>query len=177
MAKSKAINLLPQEEFEASIIGRILRWATGTFRIIVIITEIIVMGAFLSRFWLDAQNSDLTDSITIKTAQVQAQSNFENSFRTLQKKLSIVKTIIAGTKSSDKISLVASKVPQEIVLTSISIDDTSIDIKGTSPSELAIAQFMSNLAAEKSFKSVDLTSLSTSQDNTGQNNFTVEVKY
>jgi hypothetical protein len=43
MPKNKAINLLPQEEFDISIIGRTLKWAMGTFRIIVIVTEIVVM--------------------------------------------------------------------------------------------------------------------------------------
>jgi len=45
----------------------------GSFRIIVIVTEIIVMGAFLSRFWLDAQNSELDSSIKIASAQITAQ--------------------------------------------------------------------------------------------------------
>src|SRR5512144_1767398 len=93
MAKSKSINLLPQEEFENSVLGRILRWATGSFRVIVIITEMVVMGAFLSRFWLDAQNSDLNDSIQIKSAQISAQKDFENQFRQIQKKLDIYKGI------------------------------------------------------------------------------------
>lgn len=176
MAK-KGINLLPQEEFEASIIGRILKWATGTFRIIVIITEIIVMGAFLSRFWLDAQNSDLTDSIDIKTAQIKSQSDFENSFRSLQKKLGIIKSIVNSPKSSDRMSLISSKVPQEIILSGITTSDASAEIKGTTTSELAIAQFITNLSAEKSFKSVNLTSLSTSQINLGQNDFTLGINY
>jgi len=84
MPKNKSINLLPQEEFEASTIGRVLKWATGTFRIIVIITEMVVMAAFLSRFWLDAQNSDLTDSIKIRSAQISAQGDLEKRFREIQ---------------------------------------------------------------------------------------------
>jgi hypothetical protein len=89
MPKNKTINLLPQEEFESSIIGRILRWAMGTFRIIVIITEIIVMGAFLSRFWLDAQNSTLSDGIKIKSSQIQSLADIEKEFRNIQSKLNM----------------------------------------------------------------------------------------
>ena len=61
--KEPEINLLPQEEFEGSVIGRILKWGLSTFRIIVIIVEMVVMAAFLSRFWLDAKNSDLNEDI------------------------------------------------------------------------------------------------------------------
>lgn len=177
MAKSKGINLLPQEEFDASLMGRLLRWATGTFRIIVIVTEIIVMGAFLSRFWLDAQNSDLTESIDIKSAQIESQSDFENDFRLAQKKLSIVKILAAEDPSSGKFAEIVTKMPQEIRLTGISVNDNSAQIKGTSPSEFGIAQFISNLQAEENFKDVSLSSIDTTNDNSNLITFTVNLNY
>ena len=61
--KSSRINLLPQEEFAASTLGRILAWILSTFRILVIMTELIVILAFLSRFWLDARTTDLNEEI------------------------------------------------------------------------------------------------------------------
>lgn len=177
MAKSKSINLLPQEEFEASTMGRVLRWAMGTFRIIVIITEMIVMAAFLSRFWLDAQNSDLNDSVKIKSAQVSAQSDFEKEFRGLQEKLDIFKKIRSDPKTSDKINLIASKVPSNVVLSSVSLNETSSEVKGTSDSELSIAQFISNLKADKSFKSVEINNVGSSQNDPGLTDFSIKVSY
>lgn len=177
MPKNKLINLLPQEEFDASTIGRILKWAMGTFRIIVIVTEMIVMGAFLSRFWLDAQNSDLSESISIKSAQISAQSAFEKQFRDVQKKLSIVKTIDAKNQPSSRINLVASKVPQDITLTAISFGEDSGEVKGSATSEISIAQFLSNLKAEKTFKSVELGPISTSENDASVTLFTLNIKY
>lgn len=177
MAKSKGINLLPQEEFDASMMGRLLKWATGTFRIIVIITEMIVMGAFLSRFWLDAQNSDLTEAIDIKSAQVEAQADFEKDFRLAQKKLSIFKTLGASTTSTNKFSQVTSKIPQEVVLSGMSISDNSAQVKGVSTSELAIAQFITNLSSDKTFKDVNLESLGTSKDDPNSTEFIVDINY
>src|SRR3990167_3725924 len=113
MPKNKPINLLPQEEFDASIVGRVLKWAMGTFRIIVIITEMIVMGAFLSRFWLDARNSDLNELIDIKSAQISLQSEFEKEFRGLQTKLNIIEEMSKNTKSSEVLSRVSSKLPPD----------------------------------------------------------------
>ena len=113
MCQSKRINLLPQEEFEASVLGRILRWAMGTFRIIVIITEMIVMGAFLSRFWLDAQNSDLNDQIKISSAQISSQASFEKKFRDVQTKLKIYKDISQISQSHNKLNLISSKIGEE----------------------------------------------------------------
>lgn len=179
MAKNKKslINLLPQEEFDVSVVGRVLKWAMGTFRIIVIITEVIVMGAFLSRFWLDAQNSDLNDTIAIKTAQITSQSNFENQFRAIQNKLSIFKQLAAAPKPSDRIGDLASRMPADIVISGMSVQDSSAELKGTSASELGIAQFVSNLQDDKLLKNVDLGSLGSSPDNESLTVFTVSVGY
>jgi len=85
--KSKQINLIPQDEFESSNFGRILKWALSTFRIVVIVTELIVMSAFLSRFWLDAKNSDLNEEINVNKSQIIAYKDIETEFRSLQKNL------------------------------------------------------------------------------------------
>jgi len=177
MPKSKSINLLPQEEFDASIVGRVLKWAMGTFRIIVIVTEMIVMAAFLSRFWLDAQNSDLTDAIKNKTAIIEAQSDFEKEFRQLQKKLAISKALAKDVKPTDKVDLVTSKIPGEVVLTAITTGEGTLQVKGSSASEIGIMQFIANLKAEKSFKTVELNSLKSSEDNQSGITFIVKVTY
>lgn len=177
MAKNKLINLLPQEEFDSSIMGRVLKWAMGTFRIIVIVTEMIVMGAFLSRFWLDAQNSDLDDEIRIKNAQISAQSDFEKEFRAVQSKLKIIKALSTEKKPSEKISLITSRVPGDVILSSISMESASSQIKGVGNSEVGIAQLIVNLQNEPLFKTVELTSLNSSEDNPALSNFTVKVFY
>ena len=175
MAKSKSINLLPQEEFDTSIVGRILKWAMGTFRIIVIITEMIVMGAFLSRFWLDAQNSDLNDQIKLFSAQISAQAQFEKQFRSVQTKLSIIKTITQNQKPTDSLTVITSKLPQDLTLTSVAVQNGSIQIKGTAGSEIGIAQYISNLKTEKTFKSVDLGQINSSEGNSSLTVFAIKV--
>ncbi len=176
MPKNRPINLLPQEEFDTSIVGRVLKWAMGTFRIIVIVTEMIVMAAFLSRFWLDAQNSDLNDSIKVKTAQITTQADFEKEFRNIQSKLSIFKSLSQFPKPSDQILLVSSKLPQEVILSGINVQTDSIQVKGSSGNEIGIAQFISNLKAEKKFKSVDLGQLNSSE-NSSSSIFIINIKY
>ncbi len=175
MPKNKPINLLPQKEFEGSTLGRVLRWATGTFRIIVIITEMIVMAAFLSRFWLDAQNSDLTDSIKIRSAQILAQEGLEKRFREIQIKLSIFKALSTISKPGDRMEIVTLRTPTDIILSSVSIQDESISIKGIAFSEFAIAQFVSNLKSVASFKKVELGSINSSEDNSGSTVFTIKI--
>jgi Tfp pilus assembly protein PilN len=177
MPKSKFINLLPQEEFEASTLGRVLRWAMGTFRIIVIMTEMVVMAAFLSRFWLDAQNSDLTNNIKIATAQIEVQSDFEKEFRGIQKKLNILKEIKAGAKDSERVISVADRTPNEVSLTSIIFRGATGEIHGTSETETAISQFISNLKTDTTIKKIVLGSLETSEESQSKITFQLNISY
>ncbi len=177
MAKNKSINLLPLEEFEASTIGRVLRWAMGSFRIIVILTEMVVMGAFLSRFWLDAQNSNLVDSIKVASSQIQVQSDFEKEFRGIQTKLAIFKQINSGVKDSDKALSIAGKTPSGVTLSSISVQDTTSDVKGTSDTETAIAQFISNLKTDPAIKKIGLGPVETSDQAVSLISFQITISY
>lgn len=173
----KLINLLPQEEFEASVTGRILRWTMSTFRYIVIVTEMVVMGAFLSRFWLDAKNADLGDSLKIKTAQIQAQSDFEKTFRNLKTRLSILAKLDKNSKPTGIVGSIVSKLPTDVVLTSISYQDSLASLKGVSGSEIGIAQFIANLRGDKSFKKVTLGQITSSQVNQLETVFSVDLTY
>ena len=175
--KSKSINLLPQEEFESSITGRILRWAMTTFRFIVVVTELIVMGAFLSRFWLDAKNSDLNDLLSIKGDQISSQSDFEKTFRGLQGRLKIVQELGKEKLPSETLNKVMAKVPNEVSLQSMSHQEDSLQIKGAAGSELSIAQFVSNLKSDTSFKTVTLGQVGSSENSTALTLFTVNVTF
>jgi hypothetical protein len=177
MPKNKAINLLPQEEFNVSTLGRTLKWAMGTFRIIVIVTEMVVMAAFLSRFWLDAQNSDLTNSIKVKSAQITAQAGLEKEFRNTQSKINIFKEIKKTPKSSPIVDVITSKLPADVTLTGISVSNGMAQVKGTSISEVGIAQFVSNLSADPTFKSVNLGQINSSDITLAQTTFSIEVLY
>jgi Tfp pilus assembly protein PilN len=176
-SKNKLVNLLPQEEFDASIVGRVLKWAMGTFRIIVIVTEMIVMGAFLSRFWLDARNSDLNELIDIKSAQVMAQSDFEQEFRSIQARLKIFDDMDKNRKASETLTKITSKTPSDISLSTVSFQDELAQVKGIATSELSIAQFVANLSADDFFKEVSLGQVSQSEDNPSLTIFTISITY
>jgi len=175
--KEPVINLLPQEEFNVSIAGRVLKWAMGTFRIIVIVTEMVVMAAFLSRFWLDAQNSDLNDAIKVKCAQVASLASVEKEFRTVQSKVNIFGKMQVGVKPAQIVDAITSKLPANAVLTGISISEGAALINGTSAGEAGIAQFITNLKADKTFKNVNLAEVNSSENNPAQTIFSVNVTY
>lgn len=168
--KPKNINLIPQDEFESSTTGRILKWALSSFRVMVIATELVVMSAFMSRFWLDARNSDLNEELEINKAQVNAYADVEEAIRLNQKKLKIAKSMYADPKTSEYMNVFSRFIPQEVFLNSVSIIDNQIQLRAGAFSENSIAQFLVNLEKSGSFNNINLSQVSTSADD---NNITV----
>lgn len=173
--KEFKINLLPQKEFERSTLGRILKWALSSFRMIVIVTELIVMAAFLSRFWLDATNSDLNDTISQKKAIITSFTETEKKFRTFQKQIDVFTKISSSTQKSEYLNLITSLTPPDVILNSISDSEDSVQIIGYSGSEQNISQFIKNLSSAGKFKDVSLNKIDSSEDNSSAIVFTIRA--
>lgn len=175
--KKHSINLLPQEEFESSTLGRILKWALSTFRVIVIITEIVVVGAFLSRFWLDARIADLNDAIKQREAVVLASSEFEQEFRNTQEQLRIFSEIADNPSAPGSVlETVSSYLPNDIFLTAFSFLEKEARISGISASERGIAVLIANLEQIEEFEDISLTQLDSVEGEVSQLEFTIRIK-
>jgi Tfp pilus assembly protein PilN len=158
--KDNQINLIPKDKFAESTAGRVLAWLLSTFRIIVIVVEMVVMLAFLSRFWLDAKNADLNDEIKQKSSQLQALQPFEKDFARLQTRIKVFTALASQEGLSQDIQKIASYMPVDIFLTSFTKTGNDIKIAGASPSELSIAQFIVNLESDDDFKEISLANVS-----------------
>lgn len=173
--KEFRINLLPQKEFEKSIWGRTLRWMLSSFRVIVIATEMIVMAAFLSRFWLDAKNSDLNEVIAQKKATISSFSETEKAFRNFQNQIDVFAKTVPPVAPSKYLNLITSLAPTDVTLNSVSESEGSIQIVGSSGSEQSASQFLKNLSVETKFKDVTLTKIDSSKDNPAVIVFTIKL--
>ncbi len=151
------INLLPKKEFDLSASGIVLNWVLTSFRYIVIVMEIVVMGAFITRFWLDTQNSDLMDEIKKGQASLQSFSTFEKEYTGLQKKLLIYSLLTTNRGDvSSTLNRVVKYLPSDTLLSSINIQDNNISILGMAANERSIQQLIANLESDDKFKSVNL---------------------
>lgn len=177
LPKENPINLLPKDEFSSSDLGRILAWFLSTFRIMVILVELIVVLAFLSRFWLDSKNADLDDEIEQKQALILASADFEEEFRSVQKRLKIFSQLTAKEKPfSSSLAVLTSYIPSDVFLSSAALVGSKIVLEGLSPTEQSIAQFIANLETVQNYDGVYLTSLDSDAENAGQLTFTLEIK-
>jgi len=177
-AHKDQINLIPRRGFESTTTGRVITWLLGTFRIILIITELIVMIAFFSRFFLDSKNSELNEDINQKKSIIQSFANTENNFISVQNKLNLF-TIL--TKDKDKhiniLDSIRTSLPEnieELSLTDINIQNDSINLSGISISERAIQQFIVNLETSSSIKNVGLQDV-TNKRNDAFMNFSLSM--
>ncbi len=173
--QASEINLLPDREFAGTVTGRILSWIISTFRVIVISTEILVMIAFLSRFWLDAQNTDLNEELVQKKAILSASVDFEHQFRDTQKRLKIFSDITKGTTESSLLTLVSNQLPPDVSLVNISKIEDDMEILGLTASEKSAQQFVVNLQSTNTFSDVSLDSIASDQLNPGLLSFTIKT--
>ncbi|MBI5358474.1 hypothetical protein HZB69_02480 [Candidatus Amesbacteria bacterium] len=165
--KSQDLNLLPKTEFELSFWGRFLKWSLTTGRYIIILVELVVIIAFISRFKLDHDLSDLGDAIAGKQALLEASSNTEKTLRLTQARLIEAEQKIKNQSNAASIlEKINSIFPPDSSMTNFSFADNSLTITGIVTSESDLGLIMGELNKDKStYKTVVLSSVNTEPSN------------
>lgn len=172
-----SINLLPRTSFEFSTVGKTLRWATTVGRVLVVLTEFVVLLAFVSRFYFDKKLDDLGEVLTQKEAQIAAYASVETEMRKVLAKQQLVETIQKGSLGfASKIDGLTTILPFGTVLDSLSLDKSGLMITGKAQSEYGFAQFVSGV---KKMPGVTMVSLKdTSFDQTlGGVRFSIQINF
>lgn len=166
MSAQDKINLLPKDDFEISTSGKFIQWAVSTGRWIVVLTEFVVICAFLSRFYFDTKLANLFEDVKQKQAIVDSAFSFEENFRLIQEKIKIVKSLLAEEKKpSSIITEISLLLPLDVVLDNISIDSSRLTFSGHSLSENSLNVFLSGLISLPRLEEVNLSGVSTPKDN------------
>lgn len=156
----KTINLLFQNDFEHSTIGKLLQWLLSAGRTIVILTELVVIIAFLSRFWLDKTLTDLSETNESKRVQLEASLPFEQDFKSVQTRINLIKQLGQdNVKSSSIITTVVQLIPSDISLANIAVSDKKITIQGSALSEASLSGFLNSLESSKKFTNISLSDI------------------
>lgn len=161
MAAPGSINLLPKSDFEASFWGKFLKWGLTTGRYLVILTELVVIAAFLSRFKLDWDYAAVRDRINGKRAVLTAMAETERRFRLAQSRLGEAGKIMEGElEAAKEIEKVTAKVPVGVVITDLTVSDKVLTLSGNANNADEFGIFLSRLARSGDWKSVGVKSLS-----------------
>lgn len=177
MVAKKEISLLPEEENLSSVGGRILKWSTTVGRFVIVFTELIVISAFVSRFWLDRRSSDLSEIIRQQKAILETTKDFEKNYSLLQQKLKTVKGFISSSpKYGEKINSLIASTPQDIIYDDLTIskDNQKImaNIALTVLSEQSIIDFITNLTLNPDIESADVRKI---EKKPKENNYSMEL--
>lgn len=170
MADKKEISLLPDSENPKSFRSKFFRWVTTTGRVTIIITELIVISVFISRFWLDRKNSDLSEVIRQKEAILESAAPFEVEFTGLQQRLSYIKTFYsAQPEYKDQLQSLVSSTPTDLFYEKIIIstdeenDTTNITASLAAYQEDSIVAFINNLMLNPQIDQVNITKIEKSE--------------
>lgn len=105
-----------------------MKWALSAGRYIIILTEIVVISAFFSRFYFDQQMSELTDAVNNKTLILKATAGIEQNFRQVQSRLMGIKKRLDKTVSmGELLESVARVRPVGVSLVSVQMSE---DVEG-----------------------------------------------
>ncbi len=159
------INLLPKDKFESSAAGKFLKWATSAGRAVVVLSEFVVICAFLSRFYFDTQLANLFDDIKQKKAIVAAAADFEEQFRQIQDKTQIIKALLAQeSRPSVLISEISQLLPADVSLTGVNLEGKTITLNGYCLTTSGLRWFLTGLNQHPQLSQVTLSSLSSRKE-------------
>jgi len=140
------INLLPKDSFSYSTLGKFLTWATTSGRVLVVLTEFVVLLAFGSRFYFDKKVNDLKEEVDQKQAQIQAFADTERIIRTILAKQTPVNGYLMGNLAfNERYGELSRIMPAGVRLEKLTVDKTGMTLVGESDSELGFAQLLRSL--------------------------------
>lgn len=153
--RRRSINLLPRDSFESSQAGIILSWLLSFGKWAVIITQLIVMGAFLWRFSLDRELTDLKKSIAKNVAVIKSYEQTERDFVLTQKRLATAKTVIAQQKAiTDELAKLASVTPLGVWYEKLTLTPTSTTLSAYSRSLPGFSRFLASIQNDQRYSGV-----------------------
>jgi hypothetical protein len=172
-----SINLLPKDSFEFSALGKVLKWVTTVGRVLVVLTEFVVLLAFATRFYFDRKLSDMGEVLDQKKVQIEAYGTVEAEMRRVLEKQQPVKAAqTGGLGFGPKIDYLTGIVPVGTVLDGLTLNKDGLGISGVAQSEYGFAQLVASIKKMPNVSKVNMKSTSFDQI-TGGVKFSILISF
>ena len=159
----RSINLLPRDAFESSTLGIVLEWSLVFGKWAVILTQLVVMGAFLYRFSLDRQLTDLSKQIAKNVAIVKSYEDVERDFVLAQRRISKAKEVLSSQEAILKtVDSIASATPNQVWYDRLSISPEQVSMSAYVSSISGLGQFLNQINSNSRFKGVKIGKIESS---------------
>ncbi|OGY25039.1 MAG: hypothetical protein A2Y57_02690 [Candidatus Woykebacteria bacterium RBG_13_40_7b] len=170
------INLLAEEAATGGT-ARFLNWALTGGRLLLIGTELLLLVALSSRFFLDGSLSDLKEGISSKKTALESQKGFESDFRALQARLALIKRLKADNPSYfSLINKFLVTLPSDTTLTTLKISKTTVDFSGTIKSASGLQALIETAEKDESpLGNIQITKLAAPSEKTPYFDFSAKA--
>jgi len=172
----RSINLLPRDSFESSTLGIVLEWSLVFGKWAVILTQLVVMGAFIYRFALDRTVTDLRKSISKNVAIVKSYEQVERDFVLAQKQVNQAKIALSSQqtmlKTMDEIHAIT---PNEIWYDRLNFTPDGISMTAYAASLPGFGRFLTSVQSDKHFKGIRIGKIESSSTKGAQLQFDISI--
>jgi Tfp pilus assembly protein PilN len=172
----KSINLLPRDEFENSTLGVILEWSLVFGKWAVILTQLVVMGAFLYRFTLDRSLTDLRKLIARDVAVIKSYEQVERDFTLAQKQVGEAKNVLLAQELALKtVNEMGRITPSEVWFDRMTLSPTSLSLTAYAASLPAFGRFLTSVQSDPLFTGVRVGKIESSTTKGAQMQFDIAM--
>lgn len=138
-------------------VDNFIQWALTVGRLLVIVTEIVALSAFLYRFSLDRELVDLHDEVEQKQAIIKLLKNNEEKYRNLQDRLSVAGRLSTNTEQATKtFTDVVALSPADFAIGNLNLSQQTLKIDATTQSVKTLVSFIDSLRNYPTIQSVSL---------------------
>lgn len=148
------INLVKKR---VSFTDKFLSWALSAGRVVVILTEIVALSAFVYRFFLDRQLIDLHAKIRQEQAIVAFSKTSEDRYRNLQDRISVAQRF--SQLSADELKVlqdILALSPTDTTFDNLTTSDTAVKITASFTRISQLGTFIDSLKSYPSIASISI---------------------
>ena len=151
---SPSINLLKKQ---TNLVDRFINWALTIGRLVVILTEIVALSAFIYRFSLDRQLIDLHSKITQEQAIVNYLKDNEKTYRNLQDRLAVAANYaVLGTNRLKIFNDIIGFAPKGMTFNNLSLSEDRLKIDANIDSVSSLSTFVNSIKNYSAINSVSI---------------------
>lgn len=164
------VNLLPKDSFEASFVGKFLRWSLTAGRVMVVLTEFVVILAFGSRFWFDKELNDLREVIDQKSMIVASYAETEAEMRRVLARQAPVDDYLEGNLELEtKVRNLENFLPEGVTLIEMEVAEDKVRLVGVAGSEETFSRALRAMTAIEGVVQTEVRNLEFDQKKGGVN--------
>lgn len=155
---SPSINLVKNKQIPS--FDKFLNWALTIGRLIVIVTEVVAVIAFIYRFSLDEKLVNLHDLIKQKQNVISVLKNDENKYRNLQDRIALASTFsVKGAKVNQTVADIINLTPAQVRIANLILNKDRVSIKADAVSVSSLADFIDSLKSYPNIKSISIDNI------------------